>query len=53
MWVVVLCWIARVWSSKECACDPSVHVSVPYTDFVYVFVCQTLLLLSTHSHGPC
>ena len=28
----VLCWIYRVWSSKECACcacDPSVHLSVP------------------------
>ena len=27
VWVEVLCWIDRVWSSKECvccACDPSV-----------------------------
>ena len=31
MWVEMLCWIDRVWSSKECACsacDPSVHLSV-------------------------
>ena len=42
MWVEVLCWIDRVWSSKECACcafDPSVHLSVPSIDFVYVFLC--------------
>ena len=28
--VDVLCWIDRIWSSKECACcvcDPSVHLS--------------------------
>ena len=42
MWVAVavLCWIDRVWSSKECvccACDPSVHLSVLSTGFVYVF----------------
>ena len=32
MWVEVLCWICRVWSSTECAgcaSDPSVHPSVP------------------------
>ena len=32
MWVEVLCWIDRVWSSKECvccACDPSVNLDVP------------------------
>ena len=38
----LLCWIDRVWSSKECACcvcdDHSVHLSVPYICFVYVFV---------------
>ena len=31
MWVKLLCWIDRVWSSTECACcacDPSVHLSV-------------------------
>ena len=36
-------WIYRVWSSKECACcacDPSVHRSVPSIGFVYVFVCR-------------
>ena len=45
MWVEVLCWIDRVWSSKECAscaCDPSVHLSVPSIGFVYVFVCRKL-----------
>ena len=44
MWVEeVLCWLDRVWSSKECAwcaCDPSVHLSVPSIGGVYVFVCQ-------------
>ena len=28
----MFCWIDHVWSSKECvccACDPSVHISVP------------------------
>ena len=45
MWVEVLCWIDRVWSSKEgalCACDPSVHLSVPSIGFVYVFLCRKL-----------
>ena len=43
--MAVLCWIDRVWSSKECecyACDPSVHLSVPSKGFVYVFVCRKL-----------
>ena len=38
-WVEVLCWIDRVWSSKECACcacDPSVHLSVHSIGCVYV-----------------
>ena len=41
----VLGWIARVWSSKECACctcDPSVHQGVISIGFVYVFVCGKL-----------
>ena len=41
----MLCWKDRVWSSKEyacCACDPSVHLSVPSIGFVYVFVCWKL-----------
>ena len=41
MWVEVLCWIDLVWSSKECACcacDPSVHVSVPTIGFIYLLV---------------
>ena len=45
MWVEVLCWIDRVWSSKECVrcvCDPSVHLSVSSMNFVDVFVCQKL-----------
>ena len=45
MWVEVLCWIDRVWPSKECACcacDPSVHLSVQSIGFVYVFVCWKL-----------
>ena len=42
MWVEVLCWIDRVWSSKCCACDPNVYLSVPSISFVYVFVCRKL-----------
>ena len=41
----MLCWIDRVWSSTECACcacDPSVHLSVPSICFVCVFVCRKL-----------
>ena len=40
-----ICGIDRVWSSKECACcacDPSVHLSVPSIGVVYVFVCRKL-----------
>ena len=36
----MLCWIDRVWPSKECAycvCDPSEHLNVPSIGFVYVF----------------
>ena len=35
--VKVLCCMYRLWSSKECACcacDPSVHLSVPSIGFV-------------------
>ena len=45
VWVEVLCWIDRVWSSTQCvccACDPSVHLSVPSICFVCVFVCRKL-----------
>ena len=41
----VLCWIDRVWSSKECtccACDLNVHLTVPSIGFVCVFVCRKL-----------
>ena len=34
-----LCWIDRVCSSKECACDVSVHLDVSFIGFVYVCVC--------------
>ena len=40
VWMEVLCWIYRVLSSNECAycaCDPSVHLSIPPIGFVYVF----------------
>ena len=45
VWVEVLCWIDRVWSSTEsacCACDPSVHLSVPSICFVCVVICRKL-----------
>ena len=35
----VLCWIDRVWYSKECvccACDPNVHLDVPSIGLVCV-----------------
>ena len=64
VWVEVLCWIDRVWSSKECACcacDPSVHLSVISIGFVCLSMSEVIssffisnrLLLSTHSHDPC
>ena len=37
MWVEVLCWIDRVWSSKECACcvfDANERLSAPSIGFV-------------------
>ena len=40
MWVEVICSIGRVWSSNECACcacDPSVHISVPLIVFLKYF----------------
>ena len=39
VWCGWRCWIDRVWSSKVCAgcaCDPSVHLSIPSIGFVYV-----------------
>ena len=42
VWVEVLCWIDRVWSSKECtgcACDPSVHLNVPSQVLFMFFAC--------------
>ena len=44
-WVELLCWIDRVWSSKECvccACDSSVHLDVPSIGFVCVCICRKL-----------
>ena len=49
--VEVLCWIGRVWSSRECACctcDPTVHLSVPSIGFVYVF-CMSEVIFSFKS----
>ena len=51
VWVEVLCWIHRVWSSTECAwyaCNPSVHLSVPSICFVCVCVFRKL---SPHLRG--
>ena len=51
MWVVVLCRIDRVWSSKECACcacDPSVHLSVRSVGLVCVF-CMSEVISSFKS----
>ena len=51
MWVDVLCWIDRVWSSKEyacCVCDPSVHLSVPSIGFVYC-CCMSEVIFSFKS----
>ena len=48
VWVEVLCWIDRVWSSTECACcacDPSVYLSVPSIClFVFLYVGSYLLI---------
>ena len=41
----MLCWIDRVWSSKDsvcCACDPSVHLDVPSIGSVCVCICRML-----------
>ena len=46
--VEVLCWIDRVWFSRECACcacDPSVHLSVPSIGFVYVLYVESYLII--------
>ena len=49
----MLCWINRVWSSNEClccACDPSVHLDVSSTGFVYVYVlCMSGVISSFRS----
>ena len=48
VWVEVLNWIDRVWSSTECACcacDPSVPLSVPSIClFVFLYVGSYLLI---------
>ena len=52
VWVKVLCWIDRVWSSKECvccACDHSVHLSVPGSKRHRLHVVE----LSQWSGKPC
>ena len=46
----MLCWIHRVWSSKECECcdcDPSVHLSVPSR--VCLCFCMLEVILSFKS----
>ena len=48
VWVEVPCLIDHVWSSKECACcacDPSVHQSVPSIGLVYVSYIGSYLLI--------
>ena len=49
----MLCWIDRVWSSKECACcacDPSVPLSVPSIIlFVFLYVGSYLLIYEFES----
>ena len=40
MWVEVLCWYSK--ECACCACDPSVHLSIPSIGFVYVFACRKL-----------
>ena len=48
MWVVMLGWIYRKWSSKECAhcaCDSSVHLSVPTIGFVMILYVGSYLLI--------
>ena len=44
----VLCWIDLLWSSTECACcacDPSVHLSIPSICFVCVLYVGSYLLI--------
>ena len=52
----VLCWIDRVWFSKECACcacDTSVHLCAPYIGFVYVCACRKFKSLRAGSQLLC
>ena len=50
MYVVVLCWVNHVWSSKECACDPSVHLSfISFVLFMFLYVIYYLLILEIES----
>ena len=35
-------WLESVEECACCACDPSVHFSVPFICFVYVVVCRKL-----------
>ena len=48
VWVEVLGWIDRVWSSKEYVCctfEPSVYLSVHSIGFVYVLYVGSYLLI--------
>ena len=54
MWVAVLCWIDRVWSSKDCACcacDPNVYLNVPFYRFCLCF-CMSEVISSFKSLRP-
>ena len=54
VWVVVLCWIAHVWYSKECACcacDPSVNLIVPSMFLVYFCMSEVISSLKSLRAG--
>ena len=36
---------SMVFQRMCCACDPSMHLSIPSMGFVYVFVCRKLLVI--------
>ena len=51
----MLYWIDRVWSSRECtccACEPSVHLSVPSVEGMSVVGNVMLYLMSVMSPPP-
>ena len=51
---MVLCWIAHVWYSKECACcacDPSVNLIVPSMFLVYFCMSEVISSLKSLRAG--